>query len=97
MASKDFYLKGYYLLQQVIVRLDQINKYAQSVRDTVTPEESYRVINRLNVLLRDLADNDVHDGTLNDEEPNDIQPESSELEQELETETNLETETKPQI
>ena len=89
--SKDFYLKGYYLLQQVIVRLDQINKYAQSVRDTVTPEESYRYICRLNVLLRDLTDNDVHDGTLNDEEPNDIQPESSELE------TEIQTETKPQI
>ena len=91
--SKDFYLKGYYLLQQVIVRLDQINKYAQSVRDTVTPEESYRVICRLNTLLRDLADNDVHgedlDETPNDEDPNEIQPESSELE--------TETETKPQI
>ena len=87
MASKDFYLKGYYLLQQVIVRLDQINKYAQSVRDTVTPEESYRVICRLNTLLRDLTDNGVHDGTLNDEEPNEIQPESSELETEIQTET----------
>ena len=89
--SNDFYLKGYYLLQRMIVRLDQINKYAQSVRDTVTPEESYRVINRFNVLLRDLADNEVHDETLNDEEPNDIQPESSELE------TEIQTETKPQL
>ena len=82
MASNEFYLKGYYLLQRVIIRLDQINKYAQSLRDTVTPEESYRVICRLNTLLRDLTDNGV-------------QPESSELEQELEPET--QTETKPQL
>ena len=93
--SRDFYLKGYYLLQRMIVRLDQINKYAQSVRDTVTPEESYQFICRLNVLLRDLADNDVHDETPNDETLNEIQPESSELEQELEPE--IQTETKPQL
>ena len=84
--SKDFYLKGYYLLQRMIVRLDQINKYAQSVRDTVTPEESYRYICRLNVLLRDLTDNGVH-GEPNDETHDDIQPESSELETEIQTET----------
>lgn len=95
MASNEFYLKGYYLLQRMIVRLDQINKYAQSLRDTVTPEESYRVICRLNVLLRDLADNEVHDGTPNDETHDEIELEQEldqELEQELETEPEIQTE-----
>lgn len=56
ISKQEFFLKGYYMLQQVTVRLDQINKYAQSIRDTVTPEESYQVLSRINVLLRNLTE-----------------------------------------
>lgn len=59
ISKQEFFLKGYYMLQRVTVRLEQINKYAQSIRDSVTPEESYQVLSRLNVLLKDLTETNL--------------------------------------